>query len=209
MGRHTITHSCGHDETITLSGPRSEQDRKAAWMADRACYDCQRAERNATAAADSAAQGWPSLTGTEKQVAWATTIRAEMIETLLIDSDADVLIQQTEASWWIDHRHETPEVLAWRVQGAPKEPTRAQFVCQLLEALGHRQERGQRARLIIRRFGDPRAFIFRHGVPNPLEALATEELVDGSRLAWTEEQGWLPAQVEGVQRHETRIERLP
>lgn len=76
-----ITHSCGHRTTVQLYGTNShgERDRKAAWLATVPCPACakvergeERAELNKQTAQDAAANDWPTLTGTERQIPWAT-----------------------------------------------------------------------------------------------------------------------------------------
>lgn len=111
---------------------RREADSWEAWMATQegccpTCYaklkaakrDAERAEATARAAEQSAAHNLPALTGTEKQVAWATTIRAQALNEALeshngsLDNLNDVGRQvlaaamahmPTEATWWIDRR---------------------------------------------------------------------------------------------------------
>lgn len=100
------------------------------------CNECnkkRRAEKytqeNIVAAQESHSLGLPELTGSEKQIAWATTIRMgfirqidirkETIEQKLNDpesverakrmlqnmeSDVAILLSHTEAAWWIEHR---------------------------------------------------------------------------------------------------------
>lgn len=126
-----IEHSCGHTTTADIVGPntRGQRDRKAAWLAERPCLDCARAQRDEQheqqardAAQTVAANGWPSLSGSEKQVAWADQIRvgavADMRERLNSRLSADVVetvlaywtraaLRETDASWWIDHRDRT------------------------------------------------------------------------------------------------------
>ena len=91
--------------------------------------ECYIAGINEAAAVAAAEQGLPRLTGSEKQVAWATTIRDELLgrcegwikETIKMaegkatDEDLarfreetgkalETLKSKTSASWWIDHR---------------------------------------------------------------------------------------------------------
>lgn len=111
---------------------RREADSFVAWAVDHidTCPDCkkaaaaaQRAADNAAAAADSAARNWPALTGSEKQIAWATTIRKEIIDKfaskmrpeyldLYNTCAAELMAEKTAASWWIDMRYDTMAVFA-------------------------------------------------------------------------------------------------
>ncbi|GEO82291.1 hypothetical protein [Pararhodospirillum oryzae] len=64
------------------------------------------------------------LTGSPKQVSWATEIRGAVVPRLLAlaGSDAErayaelLLAQATPATWWIDNRRAEPEPLAWRLR---------------------------------------------------------------------------------------------
>ena len=50
----------------------------------------------------------PALTGSERQVAWAETIRRERLAAAMrVDAEtARRFIEQVEAKWWIDHREQ-------------------------------------------------------------------------------------------------------
>ena len=51
--------------------------------------------------------GLPVLTGTDRQINWASTIRAKRlaaITALCKVADYHACLQVTEAKWWIDHR---------------------------------------------------------------------------------------------------------
>ncbi|MFE0776888.1 hypothetical protein [Streptomyces sp. NPDC058861] len=88
MARYQISRSCGHLETIELFGNRRERDRRAKWEEDqeRLCRECWQEERNREreeehqAAAEAAErEGLPELQGSPKQVAWAETIRHDLL----------------------------------------------------------------------------------------------------------------------------------
>lgn len=132
MAWHTITHSCGHEDRHQLYGPGRTRTWRAERLADEPCEACKTAAReaeNAAAAAANREAGLPALTGTEKQIAWAETIRAHKLDILarvlsgeltgyalaaywdgieLDDPDLplaiDALQSQSAAHWWIDHR---------------------------------------------------------------------------------------------------------
>ena len=84
-------------------------ERKAAWYAGYQ-QECEKA------AAWAAQEGLPALNGTEKQVAWAQSIRKERLEQALypLEHNRRLLIRCTEAylvmrratnsSWWIENR---------------------------------------------------------------------------------------------------------
>ena len=100
MGWTKIEYACGHTEQQQMYGKNSERDRRAAAMGRDDCPACRRA------AADKAAtdQGLPQLTGSDKQIAWATDIRARALRLLPADR-SDKLRPETSARWWIDHRN--------------------------------------------------------------------------------------------------------
>lgn len=132
MGHEIITHSCGHESRVQLYGPLKDRERKAAWMAKDCCPECAakaRLERAAEVAAADAAAGLPTLTGSDKQIAWAldirTAIMADLNERLakvdaapvkpglewqkeatmpLLREGISKVLSETSASVWIDRR---------------------------------------------------------------------------------------------------------
>lgn len=109
---------------------RREADRWQEWAKDyyNECPDCrearlakERAEANAKAAQEAASEGWPELTGTEKQVMWANTLRSNVvkyfdehyIQNEQLNAEGKVRVGRfiswllstyTRAAWWIDNR---------------------------------------------------------------------------------------------------------
>ena len=128
MAWYTITHRCGHDERHQLVGQTRSREWQAEKLAEDLCGECfekERAAINARMAAANAASGLPALTGSEKQVAWAETIREAIIrqadarldeaiqaepedrqaEATAMAAEVKRLIRaETKASWWIDNR---------------------------------------------------------------------------------------------------------
>jgi len=131
MAKYTITMSCGHDETHQIYGPGKDRQRKADYLASRVCSECYRtkqaAEReaaNTSAAATAKAEKRPDLEGSERQVAWAESIRqmvwdqldrAEMMvierapagdpaAAKITDAIEDIR-NRAAASWWIENRN--------------------------------------------------------------------------------------------------------
>jgi len=141
MAQATITRTCGHTTTEQVYGKTSERERKTAWLRGQACRDCQRAAANAQAAGAAAAAGLPALTGSEKQIAWATTIRCAKLadlDALIATIDAhnptpdlkgravreqvtaarEQMTRQTSAAWWIDRRSDSAQtILRALIQG--------------------------------------------------------------------------------------------
>lgn len=137
MAKYTVKHICGHTHEHVLFGKGTDRERKLTWLATVDCPECykakQQAEREAAnqkAAEDNAAAGLPALVGTEKQIAWAETIRSKKIKSLnqLIlelkefianpnSSEEDKATcshcikivenhkAENSASWWIDNQH--------------------------------------------------------------------------------------------------------
>ena len=109
-----IIHACGHEQGHYLTGHDSQQERKAKWLKTTNCRDCfvaeKRAEEAAAAALSSTAISHldlPPLTGTDRQISWASTIRTKRLAALTnLNSDADckACLQVTDAKWWIDCR---------------------------------------------------------------------------------------------------------
>lgn len=132
MGTHYIDHTCGHRAKHILT-VAEEKRGKIEWLESTVCPDCYRAqkEKEKSAAREKAAAeaqnltseaGFPALTGSEKQIAWANTIRAELWKLLQSAGEPDPaepdhqetvealakirekFFTETSAKWWIDHR---------------------------------------------------------------------------------------------------------
>jgi len=94
---------CG-DSVEIWERNRREAGRKAEWHASQGhiCESCRQkrqAQENAAAAAHNAEQGLPELTGTEKQIAWAETIRREMIDVATCAVQGTATEFQLQARW--------------------------------------------------------------------------------------------------------------
>jgi hypothetical protein len=126
MAKYHVTHTCGHEVEHALFGPYEGRRRRIEELTGNPCPECAQAERaEATAAANAVAAkaaseaGLPELTGSEKQIAWAETIRMKAI------AEAEAAIARTattperqeqvapllaklkaqdQARWWIDSR---------------------------------------------------------------------------------------------------------
>ncbi|CAM5628505.1 hypothetical protein [Streptomyces griseomycini] len=122
--KYDVTRACGHQERVELTGPTKRREWALERMEQGDCSDCvdaQRQKENAENAAAAQAAGWPALTGSERQVAWAETIRAAAVVKVResatwwpekypeVTGDPAGIIEaamlaQTSASWWIDNR---------------------------------------------------------------------------------------------------------
>lgn len=159
MAHYTVTHSCGHTQRHNLGGKIALREQKLAWLATNlceTCYHAQQAEQYKIAAEEAhIAQrkaGLISLQGSEKQCAWANTIRMQHYDKIiqfleynpncLLDitnrEDAARLILNvvTTAKWWIDYRD--AKVAAMVVQLIFRE-----FKPQLREALSKYMENNE------------------------------------------------------------------
>lgn len=126
MPAYNITYACGHDGTIRLRGPKRTREWIAKSKESELCPDCykkhleeKREFERTIARAEAKEQELTDLVGTEKQIAWAITIRAkylslldETLQSLHLSNEIDSVIFQeviesiqneTAASWWIDN----------------------------------------------------------------------------------------------------------
>lgn len=123
MGKRDIEHACGHVQTHYLYKRMTERQRKEDWLKTTLCTDCYRDEQRKEALAQVADLDLPTLTGSEKQIRWADTLRAGRVietrkyvdETLtskykVRDRDLTVamlvglLTASSASKWWIDNR---------------------------------------------------------------------------------------------------------
>lgn len=145
MAKYTINHKCGHTSEVRLFGKVSERERKIAWLESQECRECrakreaeERSEKKAAAEAARTEAREASktevlallrsedafgavlhvpLTGSPKQIEWATDIRERAVahaKSAPIRAEwlwilADIYASKTEAKWWIDHRIEAAD----------------------------------------------------------------------------------------------------
>lgn len=124
--KYNVTYACGHEGIVNLFGKMSDRDRKLEWLAGEDCPACRKAymeemhrQANESALEQAKANNLPELTGTQKQVAWAATLRQEFIDKLhkmnLTEQGEKVLKyiieQRTSATDWIDRRRVPPVVI--------------------------------------------------------------------------------------------------
>ena len=128
MGWSRLTYSCGHIEDVQLYGPYKDRAYRVQQASGRTCKECAReshAGEAVAAAVSNRLAGLPRLTGTDKQIAWAESIRAaklQEVDTLLAQVAADPRAQeepslltlygkladlvrgQSSASYWINYK---------------------------------------------------------------------------------------------------------
>lgn len=88
MAKYSVTFSCGHTATIQLFGKETDRQRKIKWYEESGlCPDCYRKQqeeekkkREEAEAKEAKGLGLADLTGTEKQISWANSIRNSQIK---------------------------------------------------------------------------------------------------------------------------------
>ena len=94
------THSCGHEgERYQAYGPNVDRRAKLAALESHPCPAC----RAKAALEQAQLAGLPELTGSDKQIAWASDIRSKAQKYLSAESFARIS-GETAAKFWIDHR---------------------------------------------------------------------------------------------------------
>ncbi len=91
MGKYDVTFSCGHKQTVQLYGKKKDRENKISWYENSAlCPECfkkkreeELEEQRRAAFADEEAKGYIPLTGTEKQIRWAVTIRKNCMDSII------------------------------------------------------------------------------------------------------------------------------
>lgn len=158
MAKYNVTYNCGHTGVVALFGPNKDREWKLAREEEKLCPECykewlerERIKQNEEAAETNQRAGLPALEGTEKQIAWAETIRHGVITEAnrllenakhyhdknsyfqLIDLPKEQFIEalesignHTNASWWIDNRYNTsslslPDLLRKEYENLQKE----------------------------------------------------------------------------------------
>lgn len=169
MAKYTVTQACGHDEVVALVGPISQREwRLENVEPQKLCSECyhaelarRREEENREAAEAAKEMSLPALTGTEKQIAWAETVRQQLLGALdefvytrsrLDAKDPKVMeaLEQirskTEARWWIDHRGiDLPSEFRALLQEAAKEAQVASIRPAIQEAKAEATVRPEKA----------------------------------------------------------------
>lgn len=89
------TYSCGHEGRVNLTGPGKYREYRMKAEFEKLCPECyekevekRREENTAKAKEEAAEMELPALEGTEKQVAWAYTLRSEILHKLMKYIDA-------------------------------------------------------------------------------------------------------------------------
>ena len=81
MANYLINYACGHNETKQLYGKHTTREQYVDWAAKfGTCSCCKASDAAAATAALEAEHGLPALTGSDKQIAWARTLRATAVK---------------------------------------------------------------------------------------------------------------------------------
>ena len=116
MAWNGMDYRCGHTEQVQLYGPMRDRDRRLELAKNNldcpACYQARlQTERQAQneRAALLAADSLPALQGSEKQIAWATSIRQAWIEAMAAIGATQPELNtiaglESSAQWWISSR---------------------------------------------------------------------------------------------------------
>lgn len=175
--QYNVTYACGHEGTVDIYGRSRDREWKLAHEEEKLCPDCwkkqrdeERAKQNAEAAEANKEAGLPELEGTEKQIAWAESIRKSMIDHIIeyyvsqITDEAkaehpeeyervmkafEAIKQHTDASWWIDNRVNDDKIGLRRlinaeieaIKKAEKEPPKAIIEAAKAEATVYPEKR--------------------------------------------------------------------
>ena len=136
--RNCVQYRCGHVKWVTLPREKTERKQKEEWLVTQLCADCHRKRqrdlrvRQTFRDLDEArVRGLVDLRGSETMIIWALRIRAECLAEIerrfeqrrdLPDATEEVLHcglsacirainRHPEASWWIDHLEDLPQIL--------------------------------------------------------------------------------------------------
>jgi hypothetical protein len=118
------THRCGHILKARGVAMYSWGKYHASRYSEMVCYECYKSTVEAKEQAEKA--GLPELTGSPKQTAWATTIRARVLAAVEAEAGAEAVAAistHTDSSWWIDHRSTPAYRLAQENSASGKEHT--------------------------------------------------------------------------------------
>lgn len=136
MAKYIGVYSCGHEGVVNIIGPHKDREWKRERIFSNMCPECykeyiqkQREEVNKKASEQSEEMELPKLQGTEKQIAWANTLRIDFINKVSKYADEidirrngkskkatryritlDYILNLEEAkkaSYWIDLRYRT------------------------------------------------------------------------------------------------------
>ncbi len=118
MSSYDVDYTCGHSGTVNLVGPHRARESRIAYLENGECFDCFKQKSHEVAREQAEELELPVLVGTEKQIAWAETLRIEKlneieatVERLKQSKDyrqilmvVERISNETAAKKWIDWR---------------------------------------------------------------------------------------------------------
>jgi hypothetical protein len=129
MARYTIHYACNHECSVHLIGPARSRESRIASLERGECFECYKQHSTEVAKEQAEELELPALVGTEKQVAWAETLRIQQLTA--IESEAEHLkdhkdyrhvlmaveqiSNETSAKQWIEWRERSPRWIIARV----------------------------------------------------------------------------------------------
>lgn len=130
--KYTIHYSCGHVGEVNLIGPSRLRQNRIDHLERGKCFECYKSQSTAVAREQAQELELPVLVGTEKQVAWAETLRLQKLHEIedcvekLEDSPnyrllllvVEHISNETSAKQWIEWRYDTPKYLLAKVHKA-------------------------------------------------------------------------------------------
>ena len=108
MAKYIVKHTCGHESILQLYGKEKDRRWRIENETTKICWDCQKTQQKQDAENAAEKNGYPELIGSEKQIAWAMTIRAKYLQK---HGDIPPLLEKTSAKWWIDNRDVDYEII--------------------------------------------------------------------------------------------------
>lgn len=161
MAKYDISYSCGHTDTVNIIG--RDRERRIRFLEAGLCFDCYKIQRRQEAQAQSEERELPPLQGSEKQVAWAMTIRVGILKRMerMIEQEMppfsedesrveaqrrltlalDALYKEPSAKRWIEWRDcALPTILREVYQTLRAAPTHDEIAQRQQEALAAAQQ---------------------------------------------------------------------
>ena len=139
MAKYHGTFSCGHEGEVGIIGPSKDRQWKANRHFEGLCPDCyvkhieeEKGKTNAAALEKAKEMELPELQGSEKQAAWANTLRQNFIDAVEKDIEVlqkheggdnktvaetldHILTTKTEAKWFIDNREKSSRIIICKI----------------------------------------------------------------------------------------------
>lgn len=122
MGKELVKYSCGHEEILQFSGPMKERAFRKSNLESCECPECWKAAQLKKAIESHQSDDWSTLTGSEKQIAWAKSIRTNFykqieeklkvytpVKNVTAFENGQKLLawtkSETSAKFWIENRN--------------------------------------------------------------------------------------------------------